>query len=237
MGYVFAAFAWAYALFEIPGGWMGDWLGPRRVLLRIVTWWSICTAAMGWMWSLTSMIVTNFLFGAGEAGCFPNLTKVFTTWLPRRERVRAQGIMWMSARWGGAFTPMLVVWMLHFVNWRRTFQIFGGLGVIWAVFFYRWFRDNPARPSERQCSRTGAARRSRQAGVRPRQRALEEAALAPLGLAALDPVFLPVLHVLVLRHLAADLPARVPRGVAKPMPRGWRFSRCCSAASDAWWPG
>ena len=144
MGYVFAAFAWAYALFEIPGGWMGDWLGPRRVLLRIVTWWSICTAAMGFMWSLTSMLVTNFLFGAGEAGCFPNLTKVFTTWLPRRERVRAQGIMWMSARWGGAFTPMLVVWMFHFVNWRRTFQIFGGLGVIWAVFFYRWFRDNPA---------------------------------------------------------------------------------------------
>jgi sugar phosphate permease len=143
MGYVFAAFAWAYALFEIPGGWMGDWIGPRRVLLRVVTFWSVCTAAMGSMWSLASITANNFLFGAGEAGCFPNLTKMFTTWLPHHERVRAQGIMWMSARWGGAFTPLLVVWLLHRTTWRHAFQIFGGLGVLWAIFFYRWFRDSP----------------------------------------------------------------------------------------------
>ncbi|HEY1203613.1 MAG: MFS transporter [Bryobacteraceae bacterium] len=143
MGYVFAAFVWAYSVFEIPGGWMGDWLGPRRVLLRVVTWWSLWTAAMGWMWNLASMTIANGLFGAGEAGCFPNLTKVFTTWLPKHERVRAQGLMWMSARWGGAFTPMLVVWMLHWVTWRQAFQIFGLLGIVWAVLFYRWFRDDP----------------------------------------------------------------------------------------------
>lgn len=143
MGYGFSAFALAYALFEIPGGWMGDWLGPRKVLLRVVTWWSFFTAAMGWIWSLPSLIITNFLFGAGEAGCFPNLTKIFTTWLPQAERIRAQGFMWMSARWGGAFTPMIVIWMLQFVSWRNAFQIFGLIGVVWAVIFYRWFRDNP----------------------------------------------------------------------------------------------
>ena len=143
MSYIFAAFAWAYALFEIPGGWMGDWLGPRRVLLRIVSWWSVMTAAMGSMWNMGSMTTANFLFGAGEAGCFPNLTKVFTTWLPHRERVRAQGILWMFARWGGAFTPMLVAWMLHWVTWRQAFRIFGILGIVWAVVFYRWFRDDP----------------------------------------------------------------------------------------------
>jgi MFS transporter, ACS family, glucarate transporter len=82
MGLIFSAFALAYALFEIPGGWLGDWMGPRRVLLRIVLWWSFFTAATGWMWNFTSMWVTRFLFGAGEAGCFPNLTKSFTTWLP-----------------------------------------------------------------------------------------------------------------------------------------------------------
>ena len=106
MGYAFSAFAWAYALFEIPGGWLGDWMGARKVLMRIVIWWSFFTAATGWVWNLTSLIVTRALFGAGEAGCFPNLTKAFTTWLPGDERVRAQGIMWMSARWGGAFTPL-----------------------------------------------------------------------------------------------------------------------------------
>lgn len=143
MGYVFAAFAWAYAMFEVPSGFLGDWMGARRVLMRIVVWWSFFTAATGWAWNFTSLTVTRFLFGAGEAGCFPNLTKAFTVWLPQNERVRAQGIMWPSARWGGAFTPFLVVMVFKWVSWRHAFEIFGGLGLIWAVAFYFWFRDNP----------------------------------------------------------------------------------------------
>ncbi len=143
MGKVFAAFGLAYALFEIPSGWWGDRLGPRTVLMRIVLWWSFFTAATGQVWSLASLWVTRFMFGAGEAGCFPNLTKAFTLWLPKAERTRAQGIMWMSARWGGAFTPLLVVWIFSLVSWRNAFVIFGGLGVVWAVIFYIWFRDRP----------------------------------------------------------------------------------------------
>jgi len=143
MGYIFAAFAWAYALFEVPSGFLGDWMGPRKVLMRIVLWWSFFTAATGWAWNFVSMAVTRFLFGAGEAGCFPNLTKAFTIWLPSDERVRAQGIMWLSARWGGAFTPFLVVMVFQLVSWRRAFEIFGAIGLVWAVVFYWWFRDHP----------------------------------------------------------------------------------------------
>lgn len=143
MGVAFSAFAWAYALFEVPGGFLGDWMGPRKVLMRIVIWWSFFTAATGWAWSFASLVVTRFLFGAGEAGCFPNLTKTFTTWLPHSERVRAQGIMWLSARWGGAFTPPLVYLVFHWMSWRNAFGLFGSIGLIWAFFFYRWYRDNP----------------------------------------------------------------------------------------------
>ncbi|MCZ2148723.1 MAG: MFS transporter [Bryobacterales bacterium] len=143
MGLVFAAFALAYALFEVPGGWMGDWMGPRKVLMRIVIWWSIFTAATGAMWNLSSMVVTRFLFGAGEAGCFPNLTKAFSIWLPLSERVAAQGIMWTFARWGGAFTPPLVIFALGMMSWHWAFVVFGALGVVWAVAFYLWFRDHP----------------------------------------------------------------------------------------------
>src|SRR5262249_45454744 len=114
-----------------------------RMLMRVVLMWSFFTAATGWAWSWISMVVCRFMFGVGEAGCFPNLTKIFTIWLPKSERVRAQGLMWLSARWGGAFTPLLVVWVMNHVSWRRTFMIFGGLGVLWAIWFYRWFRDNP----------------------------------------------------------------------------------------------
>ncbi|MBE7494717.1 MAG: MFS transporter [Verrucomicrobiaceae bacterium] len=143
MGYVFSAFTLAYAMFEIPGGWLGDKWGPRRVLLRIVMFWSFFTAATGYAWNQTSMVVCRFLFGAGEAGGFPNIAKMFSVWLPQREHDMAQGITWLAARWGGAFTPLLVVWVLGMVSWRMTFVIFAFLGVIWAVFFARWFRDNP----------------------------------------------------------------------------------------------
>jgi MFS transporter, ACS family, glucarate transporter len=143
MGWAFTAFAWAYALFEVPGGWLGDRLGPRRVLMRIVMWWSFFTAATGWIWNLPSLLLTRSLFGVGEAGCFPNLTRVFTTWLPVRERERAQAILWLSSRWGAALTPFLVAYLLQFISWRRAFELFGLVGVVWAVAFYAWYRDEP----------------------------------------------------------------------------------------------
>src|SRR5690348_380166 len=125
MGYVFGAFALAYALIDIPGGFLGDRLGPRRVLCRVVLWWSFFTAATGWAWSYASLTATRFLFGAGEAGCFPNLTKSFSTWLPEKEKVRAQGLLWMSARWGGAFTPLVVTPVIVWIGWRAAFSVFG----------------------------------------------------------------------------------------------------------------
>jgi MFS family permease len=143
MGWTFTAFGWAYAMFEMPGGYLGDWIGPRKVLMRIVIWWSFFTAAIGWTWNFASLTATEFLFGMGEAGCFPNLTKAFTTWLPEKERVRAQGFMWLSARWGGAFTPPLVAAVMAVVGWRHAFQVFGCLGVVWAIAFYSWYRDDP----------------------------------------------------------------------------------------------
>ena len=152
MGFAFTAFGWAYALFEIPGGWLGDRIGPRKVLTRVVAMWSLFTAFTGWAWNLASLVVCRFLFGVGEAGCFPNITKAFTLWFPGAERMRAQGILWLSARWGGAFTPLLVGWMLADggsgkiglgLHYKWVFLSFGLLGVVWALSFYGWFRDRP----------------------------------------------------------------------------------------------
>lgn len=143
MAWAFSVFGWAYALFEIPGGWLADRLGPRRVLMRIVIWWSFFTAATGWVWNFVSLLVTRTLFGMGEAGCFPNLTRIFTLWLPQHERERAQASLWLAARWGGAFTPLLVTYVLDYVSWRRAFELFGLVGLVWAIAFFRWFRDDP----------------------------------------------------------------------------------------------
>jgi len=143
MGYVFAAFTTAYALFEIPGGWLGDLIGPRKVLTRVVLFWSFFTAATGRAWNLASLLVTQFLFGAGEAGAIPNLAKAFTRWLPVRERNRAVGVMWLCSRWGGAVTPILVVAIISLVGWRWAFAVLAVPGVVWAIVFYWWFRDQP----------------------------------------------------------------------------------------------
>ena len=144
MGLIFGAFALAYALFEIPSGWMGDRVGPRAVLIRIVLAWSAFTALTGAAWNFSSLAITRFLFGAGEAGCFPNITKAFSLWIPPSERARAQGIVWAFARWGGAFTPPLVVFAFRFMNWRAAFSAFALLGLVWCFLFSRWFHDRPA---------------------------------------------------------------------------------------------
>src|SRR5271170_5313155 len=102
MGLIFGAFGLSYALFEIPMGLLGDRLGVKRVLTQIVLAWSAFTALTGAAWNVASLCAIRFLFGAGEAGCFPNLTRMLSTWLPARERVTAQALMWACARWGGA---------------------------------------------------------------------------------------------------------------------------------------
>ena len=143
LGLVFSVFNWMYAVFEIPWGFAGDRWGARRVLAGIVAAWSFFTAATGWAWNLATLISVRGLFGVFQAGCFPNIARMYTNWLPTSERVRAQGIMWLSARWGGAFSPLLVVLLLDDVGWRGAFAVFGLVGVVWAGFFVWWFRDHP----------------------------------------------------------------------------------------------
>ncbi len=94
MGLVFGAFGLSYALFEIPIGLLGDRIGVRRVLLQIVLGWSVFTALTGAAWNVLSLWIIRFLFGAGEAGCFPILTRMLSVWLPARERVTAQALLW-----------------------------------------------------------------------------------------------------------------------------------------------
>ena len=144
MGFIFGAFGLAYALFEIPMGLLGDRLGVRRVLTQIVLAWSVCTALTGAAWNVASMCVIRFLFGAGEAGCFPNLTRMLSAWMPARERVTAQALMWAFARWGGAITPPLALLAINLFGWRWAFVHFAAAGIIWCAVFLFWFRDDPA---------------------------------------------------------------------------------------------
>jgi MFS family permease len=144
MGWVFSAFTLAYAAFEIPSGRLGDVLGPRKVLTRIIIWWSAFTALTGVAWNFTSLLVMRFLFGVGEAGAYPNLSRSFSRWFPVRERGMAHGVVFMASRVGGALAPPLVAVTTLYFGWRVAFWVFGIVGVVLSVFWWRWFRDDPA---------------------------------------------------------------------------------------------
>lgn len=166
LGYLFTAFALAYACFEVPSGWLGDVFGPRRTLIRIVLWWSCFTALTGLIWpfhlhlggpwylwpgrelrlaitGFGALLVVQFLFGAGEAGAYPNISRAFHNWFPFSERGSAQGAVWMAGRFGGGITPLVVLALVYDGHWRHIFWMLGSLGAVWCLFFWWWFRDRP----------------------------------------------------------------------------------------------
>jgi MFS transporter, ACS family, glucarate transporter len=144
MGYIFSAFGLAYALLEIPAGMYCDWKGPRKALTQMVVAWSLFTIATGWAWNFASLWAARLLFGAGEAGCYPSLARMFRTWLPVRERPVAEGLKAASARLGAAVAPSLVVFLYTFMSWKNVFLVFGLVGFAWAAAFFWWFRDDPS---------------------------------------------------------------------------------------------
>jgi MFS family permease len=169
MGWIFSAFWLTYALFEIPAGWLGDRFGPRATLTRIVFCWSLFTALSGSATGFVSLLICRLLFGALEAGAFPNMARVQSEWLPLQSRARAGGLLWLLARWGGAFSPLLFGAMLRAFDspgfrdglssipglsslagtssWRLGFWAAGLAGAVWCLAYYPWFRDRPSQKS------------------------------------------------------------------------------------------
>ncbi|MEO8594875.1 MAG: MFS transporter [Candidatus Solibacter sp.] len=162
MSIVFSAFAVAYAGFEMFSASWGEKVGARRVLARIVVWWSAFTMATAGAWNYSSMLVVRFLFGAGEAGAWPNAALAFSRWIPLRERGRVQGFFFAAAHTSGGLTPLLVAWLLTMLPWRGVFVVCGCVGLVWAAAWYRWFRDEPrdhpqVNEAERQYIENGRA--------------------------------------------------------------------------------
>ena len=158
-GVLFSAFALAYAAFEVPSGWLGDVYGPKRTLIRIVLAWSLFTALTGLIYpamlgmqlAFLAMVAIRFLFGAGEAGAYPNIARAFHNWFPFSERGFAKGAVWMAGRFAGGITAFIVLAMMFktdvngqvVTHWRHIFWIFGILGILWCFAFWMWFKDRP----------------------------------------------------------------------------------------------
>ena len=143
MGYAFSAFAISYTLFGVPAAWWADRDGARRVMSRVVLWWSVFTMATATAWNFASLVIIRFLFGAGEAGAWPSVARVYSRWIPLAERGRMQGIFFAGAHLSGGLTPLVVAAIAGWLEWRAIFVVFGLIGVLWTIAWYGWFRDEP----------------------------------------------------------------------------------------------
>jgi MFS family permease len=143
-GWVLGAFILSYGIFEAPTGAIGDRAGHRRVLTRIVLWWSAFTSLTGAARGFWQLLATRFLFGIGEAGAYPNMSGVLARWFPVSEHARTQGFIWAASRFGGALAPLIVTPLQARIGWRWAFAILGAIGVSWALVWHAYYRDeNP----------------------------------------------------------------------------------------------
>jgi len=151
-GWIFSAFVLGYALAQIPGGWLGDRFGPRRVMTWAIIWWSVFTAvtAMAGELFLASIIgvvgsfaVVRILTGLGEAAAPPNGNRIVANWVAPQERALALGVAISGASIGAALTPPLIVWIMLTWGWREAFYVSAAVGVLVAVLWYWLSTDTP----------------------------------------------------------------------------------------------
>jgi MFS family permease len=142
--WVFTVFQLAYGLLVLPSAWLGDQWGQRRMMMFIVSCWSLFTALTGAVRGLVSLLMTQAIFGAAESGAFPTLSRSLSRWFPLEQRTRANGVLWMGARSGAAFAPPIAVMLIAAVGWRWALPIFGAGGLVWVLIWALWYRDDPA---------------------------------------------------------------------------------------------
>ena len=143
MGLVFSAFAWAYALGQIPAGWLGDKFGPKIVLTIIMLWWAVTAMGTGLAMGFTTLFAARFLLGIGEAGAFPVASRGMQPWFAQKERGRIQGITHFFSRLAVAITPFVAIAIMNRFGWRAIFWTFGSIGIVWGIAYYLIYKNKP----------------------------------------------------------------------------------------------
>jgi len=143
MGIILSAFVWSYAAFQVPGGWLGDRFGPRKVLSTIMTYRTIIAFLTSRAFGFFSFCGVRFSLGVGEAGAFPTATRGMQMWYPRDERGLVQGVSHAASRLGGALGPLVAVALMIRYGWRSVFYVIGILSLLWAILYARVYRNMP----------------------------------------------------------------------------------------------
>ncbi|MDF0606730.1 MFS transporter [Neisseriaceae bacterium TC5R-5] len=141
MGIVFSAFAWTYALAQVPGGAFLDRFGSKNTYFLAVTFWSAFTLLQGFAVGLKSLLLLRFGLGVSEAPCFPANSRVVGTWFPQQERARATAVYTVGEYLGLACFAPLLFWIMASFGWRTLFVIVGLVGIVFGLVWWKMYQE------------------------------------------------------------------------------------------------
>ena len=148
MGYIFSAFGWAYLLMQIPGGWLLDRFGSKRVYTYSLFFWSLFTFLQGFVdvfplaWAGVSMFIMRFMLGFSEAPSFPANARIVAAWFPAKERGTASALFNSAQYFSLALFSPLLGWLTYAWGWEHVFTVMGGIGFV-LTFAWVKFVHNP----------------------------------------------------------------------------------------------
>lgn len=141
MGIVFSAFAWTYALAQIPGGMFLDRFGNKVTYFLALSFWSLFTLFHGFAVGLKTLLLCRFGLGVSEAPCFPVNSRVVSAWFPQHERAKATAVYTVGEYLGLACFAPLLFWIMDGFGWRALFITVGVVGLLFALVWWRHYRE------------------------------------------------------------------------------------------------
>jgi MFS family permease len=142
--WITGAFFWAYALFQVPAGWLSDRFGARALITVYIAAWSLFTAATGFATGFWTLFAARLLCGLAEAGYYPASSSLVTRWTHIESRGVASSLITLGGRAGLFLAPILTVKVIVGLgDWRWAGWVYGAAGIGVALFFWRVFRDHP----------------------------------------------------------------------------------------------
>ncbi|PKA99716.1 ACS family D-galactonate transporter-like MFS transporter [Flavobacteriaceae bacterium MAR_2009_75] len=141
LGYIFSAFAWTYAILQIPGGFIADKIKSRVLYAVLMAFWSLATLIQGMVNSFAALVGLRASIGVFEAPSYPINNLVVSRWFPERERASAIGIYTSGQFLGMAFLLPILTIVQSYLGWRGLFYVSGAIGVVWALIWYLFYRD------------------------------------------------------------------------------------------------
>lgn len=152
MGYIFSAFGWAYVICQIPGGWLLDRFGSKKVYFFSIFFWSLFTLLQGtvWMfnatWAFLAIFFLRFCVGAAESPSFPGNSRIAAAWFPAQERGTAVSIFNSAQYFATVIFAPIMGWLTHTFGWHYVFLFMGALGIVGSIVWLYFIHDPKEHP-------------------------------------------------------------------------------------------